>query len=97
MIRINEDWVVDVDPYNYILKKDMHRTAIRKKKDSKITEPVYAVQGYFSSLDKALDRVGEEILRDRLSDGDMTLIEAVTAIRECREEWRRLVEAVTKE
>ena len=29
MIRINEDWVVDVDPYNYILKKDMHRTAIR--------------------------------------------------------------------
>ena len=93
MIRINDDWVVDVDQYNYILKKDMHRTVKAKKKGEQDV-PLYVTKGYFSSLRKALDRLGEEIIMDRLRGPEMSLREATQAIRECTEEWRRLCEEV---
>ena len=88
MIRVNDDWVVDVDPYNYILKKDLHKTTTDKKGN---TLPVYSTQGYFSSLQAALERLGEEMVREKLMDGARCLAEAVDAIRECRDEWRELI------
>ena len=94
MIRINDDWVVDVDQYNYILKKDMHRE--EKSRDGKSMVPVYNTVGYYGSLRKALDALGGEIIRDKLRGGSRTLCEAVQAIRECTDEWRRLVEEVTR-
>ena len=33
MIRVNDDWVVDADTYNYILKRDMHKMVRGKKKE----------------------------------------------------------------
>ena len=95
MIRINDDWVIDVDQYNYILKKDLHIVRTRKNKDgSEAEEHGYKVAGYFSSLSGALRGFGEEIIRDKLKEPSRTLSEAVTAIRECQEEIRRLVELV---
>ena len=94
MIRINDDWVVDVDQYNYILKKDMHRE--EKSRDGKGMVPVYNTVGYYGSLRKALDALGGEIIRDKLRGGSRTLCEAVQAIRECEAEWKRLVEEVTR-
>lgn len=59
MIRINDDWVVDVDQYNYILKKDMHRE--EKSRDGKSMVPVYNAVGYYASLRKALDALGGKL------------------------------------
>lgn len=96
MIRINENWIVDVDEYNYTLKRDMHKTRTIKQKDgSTKEEEVYNTQGHFSSLDKALNRLGEEMVRERLKVPEIDLNTAVQAIRECTEEWRQLVEKVT--
>lgn len=92
MIRINDDWVVDVDQYNYILKKDMHRE--EKSRDGKSMVPVYNAVGYYGSLRKALERLGEETIRDKLRGGSRTLCEALQTIRECTEEWRKLCEGV---
>ena len=95
MIRINDDWIVDVDDNNYILKKDLHCVRIRKNKDGTFTEGNgYSTIGYFSTLDKALDRLGEEMVRNGLKDASHTLETAVQTIRECRNEWRKLTKKI---
>lgn len=94
MIRINDDWLIDVDQYNYIIKKDTHKMV--KARDGKTMVPGYTTVGYYGSLRKALDALGGEIIRDKLRGGSRTLCEAVQAIRECEAEWKRLVEEVTR-
>ena len=32
MIRINDDWVIDIDEHNYITKRDKHKTTKQKQK-----------------------------------------------------------------
>lgn len=98
MIRINDDWIIDVDEYNYILKRDMHRRTSRKKKDgSVVEEDVYVNKGYFSNMEKALERVREEMVREGLKDASHTLETAVHAIREVTEEWRRITANIMEE
>ena len=89
MVRVNDDWVVDVDTCNYILKRDMHKM-VKGKKQGDPEIPLYAVKGYFPSLSEALNHLGEEMVRERLTEGVRPLREAVQAIQECREEWRRI-------
>lgn len=57
MIRVNEDWIIEVEPLCYTLKKDLHKTV--KAKNGKTMVPAYKTIGYFSSPDKALNRLGE--------------------------------------
>jgi hypothetical protein len=94
MIRINDDLVVEVGTYpcSYTLKRDMHRE--EKSRDGKSMVPVYNTVGYSESLSKALDRAYEEIIKDKLKDGEHPIEEALQIIRECTEEWRRLCEGV---
>lgn len=94
MIRVNEDWIIEVEPLCYTLKKDLHKTV--KAKDGKTMVPAYKTVGYFSSPDKALNRLGEEIIRDRLSKPLNGLGEVAEAIREAREELKELVRLVTE-
>ena len=92
MIRINDDWVIEVESLCYSLKKDLHKTV--KAKDGKSMIPAYKTIGYFSSPDKALNRLGEEIIRDKLSKPLNGLGEVAEAIREAREEWRELTSMI---
>ena len=95
MIIVNEDWIIEVEPLCYTLKKDLHKTV--KAKNGKTMVPVYKTIGYFSSPDKALNRLGDEIIRDKLSKPLRGLGEVAEAIREAREEWKELVRSVTEE
>jgi hypothetical protein len=95
MIRVNEDWIIEVEPLCYTLKKDLHKTV--NGKNGKTMVPAYKTIGYFSSPDKALNRLGEEIIRDKLSKPLRGLGEVAEAIREAREEWKELVRSVTEE
>lgn len=95
MIIINDDWLVDVDDYNYTLKRDTHRIVQRKQRDGSVTsDKVYTTKGHFSSLDKALERLGSEMIRDKLKDADIDLNTAVNTIRECRNEWNQITEKI---
>ena len=89
MIRINDDWIVDVDQYNYIVKKDMHKMV--KARDGKTMVPGYTTVGYYGSLRRALEALGEEMVRERLVSDSLTLAEALQTVRECKEEWDALV------
>ena len=95
MIRINDDWIIDVDQYNYIIKKDMHKMV--KARDGKTMVPGYTTVGYYGSLRRALEALGEEIIRDKLASDSLTLAEALQTIRECKAEWDEAVRKVVGE
>lgn len=95
MIRFNDDWVIDVDAYNYILKRDLHK--MEKSRDGKSMVPAYNTVGYYGSLRKALEHLREEIIRDKLRDGTHPLCEALQTIRDCTREWNEAVERIMSE
>ena len=97
MIRINDDWIIDIDKYNYTLRRDMHATRIIKKNGKEVEENVYTTVGHYSSLDKALENLGKEVIRYKLMGAEYDLKTAVEAIRECRDEWRRLTDEIKSE
>lgn len=97
MIRINDDWIIDIDKYNYTLRRDMHTTRTVKKNGEEVEEDVYTAVGHYSSLDKAFENLGKEIIRYKLIDGEYTIKTAVEAIRECQDEWRRLTDEIKNE
>lgn len=77
IIDIDEKYCVVVDEYNYALKKK--RTVAGGKNGGK---EYYESIGYFPSLVQALERYGQENVRERLENGRMTLSDALTAISE---------------
>lgn len=96
MIRINEDWIIDIDKYNYTLRRDMHTTRTVKKNGAEIEEDVYTTVGHYPSLKKALENLGNEIIRYKLMDGEYTLKTAVEAIRECCDEWEKICKHISE-
>ncbi len=94
MIRVNDDWIVDIDEYNYTLKKDLHK--LGKSKDKKTMVPQYKTVGYFSTLAKALERLGGEMFKEGLRDGEKNLAEACRTIRETKNVWQSLVDEVRR-
>lgn len=97
MIRINKDWVVDVDEYNYTLKRDLHKKTPRKNPDGTSTMvDSYKTYGYFSSLSNAINALLNTMVTTRLSDGEIDLKEAVKRIEECVKEWREITKEITR-
>ena len=92
MIHIIDDWYVDVDDYQYILKKDLHRTRIDKRTKKETEE--YKIAGYYSSLSKALDGLGKKIILDDLQGVSTELAEACTHIREQTDRWKNLTKEI---
>ena len=94
MIRINDDWIIDTDPYNYIVKKDLHKQTKQKSGNSYVLADSYSVVGYYGTLQAALLALSEEIVKDKLSAACYSLAEAVEVLKECREEWEKLVRTI---
>lgn len=94
MIRINDDWVIDIDAYNYIIRKDLHKETKQKRGKGYALMDAFYTAGYYGTLEAALSALNEIIIKDRLSKADYALAEAVAVIKECREEWEKLVEKI---
>lgn len=90
MIRINDDWVVDVTDTAYVLKKDLHKTKTRKGEASQ----AYDTKGYYSTLSKALNALCEEMFRDNVKHREITLPQACATMEECVDEWRRITNRI---
>lgn len=85
MIRINEDYVIEADRYEYAVKVDKH------KKDNKEND-VYETVGHYSSLENAIKCVLEFMNKRALSEGVHTLEEAITIIKENNRQFTELFE-----
>lgn len=89
MIRINDDYVVAVDEYNYTLQKDLHSDATDK---NGVTRHKYKTIGYYSSLYKAILGYKEVVGRECMSRDDMALGEACTRLERINEEFKKILE-----
>lgn len=88
MIHIIDDWYVDVDDYQYILKKDLHRKRRDRKSGAETDE--YKTAGYYSSLAKAIDALGNKFILEDLRGRSTELAEACTRIREQTDRWESI-------
>lgn len=85
MIRVNEDYVIEVDRYEYAVKIDKHR-------QGKNGEDVYETIGHYSSLENAIKGVLEAMNKKALGEGVHTLEEALAIIGENNERFAELLE-----
>lgn len=73
MITLIDDYVVEVEPLNYVLKIDKHKT-------NKKGEKQYTTVGYYPTLKGAIIAVLHHMNRSQLSTDDYTLKEAIEII-----------------
>lgn len=88
MIRINEDYIIDCDEVQYILKQDRHKTETGK--DGK-ERPVMDNLGYYSTLENALRGYIGVLTRKRHASVEMSVYDALRVIGEEREALERLL------
>lgn len=87
MIRINEDYIIDCDEVQYILKQDLHKTETKNGKES----PVVKSLGFYSTLENALRGYIGILTRKRHATVEMSVYDALRVIGEEREALERLL------
>ncbi len=88
MIRINNDYVIETDGLQYIVRKDLHRLEKYKLKDGREVErDAYDTIGYFGTLGGAIRRLSDKIMMDKVAEEDINLTEAVA-------EYQKLTKAL---
>ena len=90
MIRVNDEYVIDVDSMCYTTKIDKHKT-------DKKGNPVYEVVGYYKDLDGAILAVIKSMNRRKLSEGVYDLKTALGIIQASNEQFEKLLREVIKE
>lgn len=91
MIRVNDDWVIGVDPRNYMVARN--KPILTTIEGRQITK--YPWERFYHSLEDCMEYIRSEMIRDGLSE-DMTIADAIRVIRETNAEFRKLIEEVAK-
>ena len=74
MIKLIDDYVINVDQYEYCLAKDTHRT---NKEGKEIYKPI----SHYSNLEGAIKGCINQLNAKKLSEGVYELAEAVEIIK----------------
>lgn len=94
MIRVNDDYVIEVDEMNYTVKKDLHKKAVDKNGEE---YDMYKTLGYFNNLENALSGIIKNRLVTAYSDGEITLEEAIERLGDIYYEYTSLFKHVSFE
>lgn len=96
MIRVNDNWVISVDPMNYAPMKDLHRTKKEQQKDgTEIIIPVYGKPlGYYTSLAGAVKAIARADYKEALSGRETPLNEAIKIMQETVDRFERILEGI---
>ena len=89
MIRVNDNYIVDVDDMNFIAKEDKHKTSTDK---NGITKNVYYTIGYYGTLEGALDGIRRDMIKKILAEGEVSLKEAIEAINKANYEFKEILQ-----
>lgn len=84
MIRITDDYVIDVDSLNFTVKKDKHKMTIDKDGNEK---PAFDNVGHFITLENALKCVRNELFRNKISDVEIDLESAIKEFKKTNDEF----------
>lgn len=90
MIRINNDYGIDIDDMNYTL----FRFGIAGPKSKKPGEETKTILGYYSSIESVLSAAIKYMEKDALSEGEYSLTAALKKIVEIREGFGGLLKKV---
>ena len=92
MIRINDDYFVEVDAHNYTLK----RKATGTNKDGK---PITTdkIVGYYNDLRNCIYGASEDCKRNEFSKSDYSLDEALNKIQEINDSFTEILKQAVKE
>ena len=84
MIRVNEDYIIEIDTYNYIVKMDQHKKGqVKDRSTGEYMEvDVFKTVGYYKDLSWAIKGIISDMNRRQLSDGLFSLEDAIHIIRE---------------
>lgn len=99
MIRVNDDYIIDVDPYNYTVKRDLHKV---KQTVNEITEevtltPLFRTVGHFGDIPSAVRGVIRDMNRLGLSEGIHSLTEAIKIVQDNNKQFYDLLDRVFEE
>ena len=94
MIRVDKDYVIDVDTLNYTAKIDLHKTTIDKSGKER---PTYNIIGYYGTLRSAVKGILEYEVRSKLSKGEKSLNEAIKALDKANNKLETILNSIPKE
>lgn len=87
MIRVNENYVIDVDERCYTVKFDKHKT-------DKNGNAIYDVCGYYGNLEGAIKGVIKSMNSKMLSEGIHTLEQALNIVTTNNKQFEAMLEKV---
>lgn len=91
MVRIDKDYLIDMDSYNYIAKFDRHKTVVSKDgKESDSTDVI----GYYSTFPGALEGIYEDKIKRALSGDSMSLEQAIETVKGIKTEMHDMFDTL---
>lgn len=95
MIRVNADYVIEVDDLNYTVMRDLHKKTKRTDKDgNKVEVDAYKIIGYYGNLSGAIKCAIEDMNVRELSDGVIELKKAVEIVAGNYKRFSDLIEGI---
>ena len=94
MIRVNDDYIIEVDSLNYTVKRDAHKTRVTVDKDTgeETENNVFVTVGYYKNFASAIESVIGDMNRRQLSEGVHSLKESLNIILENNKRFSELLE-----
>lgn len=89
MIRVTDDYIIQVDPYNYTVCLNKPKKAIDKETGKESI--TYPAVGYCGSLENALLLIRGRLIRDELENGEYSLLEAVETVRRITVDFQQIM------
>lgn len=98
MVKVNDDYIIEIDSLNYTVKRDEHKTKEEKVKDSDEVKivPVFTTVGYFYDLASSILGVIKDMNRRQLGEGTHELREAVNMVMNNNRHFEALLEKALK-
>lgn len=84
MVKLTDDYFVDVNGTTFTLMLDKHKV-------DKKNEPITEVVGYYMSLASAVKAAADDLIGRKLADGSYSLAEAVKLMQEITAEFSSLL------
>lgn len=96
MVRVNEDYIIEVDPLNYTVMRDAHRktTRVNKSTGESVEVDAFTTVGYYGNLAEAIKGVIKDMNAKALKDGVHTLKEALEIVVNNNNRFYELLEKV---
>lgn len=99
MVRVNDDYIIEVDQLNYTVKRDLHKERISEDKitGEAVSIPMYSLVGFFGDLGQAIWGIVRDMNRYDLANGEHDLKEALKIIKSNNKKFMDLLNRVLGE